>query len=141
MSTQNYEAEYDASDDEEMAAYLCASHLAAGFAMPMTLKAVIELGVLDIIANAGPGRQLSPAEIVSQIETENPMAPVVLDRLVRYLASSSVLTCSVTEGDSGRGERRYGLGPVCKFFISRTDAASLAPFILMNLAKVHQACW
>ncbi|ONK71820.1 uncharacterized protein A4U43_C04F12730 [Asparagus officinalis] len=132
----NYEDE-----DEEMAAFLSAVYIAGAYAVPMTLKAVIELGVLDIIANAGPGRQLSVVEIVSNICTNNAQAATVLDRMLRYLASSSILTCSGTEG-AGRVERRYGLSPVGKLFAGGKDGgASLAPLIIMNQHKARQASW
>lgn len=138
---------YDVSEEEEeeMSAFLSAGHLASAYALPMTLKAVIELGVLDIIANAGPpGTQLSPSEIASKIsDVTNPQAAVInLDRILRYLASSSVLTCSVVEGDGGVVvERKYGLTPVCKFFVTRPDGASLAPLVLLDQEKLRLDPW
>ncbi|XP_020260885.1 caffeic acid 3-O-methyltransferase-like isoform X2 [Asparagus officinalis] len=140
-STYQDDQQYDASADEEMAAFLSAVYIAGAYAVPMTLKAVIELGVLDIIANAGPGRQLSVAEIVSNICTNNAQAATVLDRMLRYLASSSILTCSGTEG-AGRVERRYGLSPVGKLFVGVKDGgASLAPLIIMDQHKARQDSW
>lgn len=141
-STAN-QLEYDASEDEEMAAFLSVAHWASGHAISMTLKAVIELGVLDIMDElAGPGRELSPAEIASKIpDTKNPQAAEVLDRMLRYLASKSVVTCSVVDDGTGRVERRYGLTPFCKFLVSGAGAASCAPFFLANVVKVDMESW
>nr|DAD35907.1 TPA_asm: hypothetical protein HUJ06_006547 [Nelumbo nucifera] len=80
---------------------LFAMQLASASVLPMVLKAAMELNVLEIIAREGPGAHLSPLEIAAHLSTQNPEAPVLLDRILRLLASHSVLTCSLhqTHGD------------------------------------------
>lgn len=67
--------------------------LVSALVLLMVLKSAIELGVLEIIAKAGPGALLSPSEIATRLQTDNPEAPLVLDRILHLLASYSILTC------------------------------------------------
>ncbi|KAK9140759.1 hypothetical protein Scep_010440 [Stephania cephalantha] len=62
-----------------------------------------------------------------------PKAHVALDRILGYLASHSVLTCSLSkEGVGGTdGERLYGLQPFCKYLVRDRDGRSLAPGTVM----------
>eukprot|EP01018_Ginkgo_biloba_P012159 Gb_36959 [translate_table: standard] len=109
--------------------------------LPMAMKAAVELDVLQIIANAGPGAQISPREIVTHIPTENPDAAITLDRILRVLASHSVLSSSVTTDENGKAERVYGLTPLCKYLVQNKDGVSLAPLVLMNQDKVFMESW
>ena len=115
--------------------------LASASVLPMALKAAIELDVLEIIAKSGAGGCLSPREIASQLPTKNPDAPTMLDRILRLLASYSILTCSLKAHDDGSVERLYGLAPVCKFLIKNQDGVSIAPLVLMNQDKVLMESW
>ncbi|KAK1282944.1 Caffeic acid 3-O-methyltransferase [Acorus calamus] len=125
------------SQEEEEEACLYSLRLASCPILPMTLKAVLELEVLEIIAGAGPGAQLSPAEVASKLPTTNPEAPAMLDRIFRLLASHSVLTCSVVDSQDGKPKSRlYGLAPVAKFLIKNEHGMSTAPLVLLNLHKV-----
>lgn len=128
------------STDEEACIY--AMQLASFSVLPMTLKSAIELGLFEIIARAGPGALLSPSEIAAQLPTENPQAPVMLDRILRLLASYSVVTCTVEAGGGdGRVERRYGAAPVLKFLTKNEDGVSMAALALMNQDKVLMESW
>ncbi|KAF3432730.1 hypothetical protein FNV43_RR23832 [Rhamnella rubrinervis] len=118
-----------------------ALQLTCASVMPMVLKSVLELDLLEIIAKAGPGAFVSPSDIASQLPTNNPDAPVILDRMLRLLASCSIFTCSWRTHPDGKVERLYGLGPVCKFFIKNEDGVSLAPLCLMNQDKVVMESW
>ncbi|XP_050237154.1 caffeic acid 3-O-methyltransferase [Mercurialis annua] len=125
--------------DEE--ANLFAMQLASASVLPMVLKSAIELDLLEIMAKAGPSALLSPSELASQLPTTNPEAPVMLDRILRLLASYNVLTCSLRTLGDGKIERLYGLGPVCKFLIKNEDGVSIAALCLMNQDKVLMESW
>ncbi|KAL5980974.1 hypothetical protein ACLOJK_028894 [Asimina triloba] len=107
----------------------------------MTLKAAIELDVLEIIAKAGPGAQLSPAEIAAHITTKNAAAPVMLDRILRLLASYSILTCTHRILENGQLERVYGLAPICKFLVRNEEGASMAPLLDFVHHEVFMETW
>ncbi|KAM0949490.1 putative caffeate O-methyltransferase [Dioscorea sansibarensis] len=127
---------------EDILAFADAMNLGCGIALPMTLKAMIELDVLEVMAAAGPGALLSPEEIASRIQSSNPDAHEVLDRMLRFLAANEVMKCEeVVVGDDGKSTRRYGLGPICKFFTKNEDGVSIAPLLLMHHSKVSADTW
>ncbi|XXG77574.1 hypothetical protein AAC387_Pa08g1702 [Persea americana] len=131
------------SNDEEEEDEDCmfAMQLASASAITMSLKAAIELDLLEIMARAGPGAHLSTAQIASQLPTENPDAPAMLDRMLRLLFCYSILTSSLVTREDGRAERLYGLAPVCKFLTKNGDGVSFAPFLVMNHDKVFMETW
>nr|TKR75038.1 caffeic acid 3-O-methyltransferase 1-like [Populus alba] len=132
------------SNEEEDYHLQYALQLASASTLPMVFKAVIELGVLEIIEKAGPGALLSASQIASQLPTQNnPDAPIVLDRILCLLASHSILTCSLaTENqDSDQVQRLYGLAPVAKYFIKKEDGGSLSPYFLVIQDKVTVDLW
>ncbi|KAK1305543.1 Caffeic acid 3-O-methyltransferase 1 [Acorus calamus] len=123
-------------EEVDEAAFHYSFKLASSPILPMTLKAVLELDLLEIIAAAGPGAQLSPAEVASKLPTTNPEAPAMLDRISRLLASHSVLTCSVVDGEDGKPKRLYGLTPVAKLLTKNEHGMSTAPLALLNFDRV-----
>lgn len=123
-----------APNSEEEAS--CMAMCLATWSVPsMVFKTVLELNVLDIIYNAGPSAQLSAADIVAQLPTTNPDAAAVLDRMLRLLASFTILTCTQLVQSDGQPKRLYGLGPVCQFLAKNDDEVSYAAFA--NLMHDH----
>nr|prf caffeic acid O-methyltransferase [Stylosanthes humilis] len=125
--------------DEE--ANLFAMQLASASVLPMVLKSAIELDVLEIIAKAGPGVHLSPADIAANVPTTNPDAAVMLDRMLRLLACYNILNHSLRTLPDGKVERLYGLAPVAKFLVKNEDGVSLSALNLMNHDKVLMESW
>ncbi|CAA6656101.1 unnamed protein product [Spirodela intermedia] len=82
--------------EQQQEAYNYAMELASATVLPRTLRTAIELNIFEIISRIGSG-------------AENPDAAVMVDRILRLLASYSILTCSVVDDDNGRVRRRYGL--------------------------------
>ncbi|KAK9271286.1 hypothetical protein L1049_026876 [Liquidambar formosana] len=74
-----------------------AIRLANAVVLPMAMKSALELKLLDIISAAGDGAFPSPSDISAQLPTNNLAAPVLLDRLLRPLASHSILKCSLRQ--------------------------------------------
>ncbi|CAA7391547.1 unnamed protein product [Spirodela intermedia] len=140
MRSVHYEARMTLLEEEQEAGNY-AMQLASATVLPMTLKAAIELNLLEIISRAGSGAQLIPEEIVVQLPTENPAAVIMVDRILRLLASYSILTCSVVDDDNGRVRRRYGLALVSWFLTTNKDDGSMAALALMNQDKVLMESW
>ncbi|KAJ8446400.1 hypothetical protein Cgig2_019293 [Carnegiea gigantea] len=132
-------AERTQMGEDEACSY--AMTVTSGSVPPMVLKAVIELDVLEIIKRAGPGAHLSPAEIAAQLPTTNPDAATMLDRMLRLLASYSILSYSLRTLPDGRVERLYGLAPVCQFLTKNEDGVTLGALSLMNQDKVLMESW
>ncbi|XP_010539738.1 PREDICTED: indole glucosinolate O-methyltransferase 4-like [Tarenaya hassleriana] len=135
--------------DDELG--LRAVRLANAAAFPMVFKAAIELGVLDTLCNAavsavGDGAWLSPSQIASGLPTEprNPQAPILLDRMLRLLASYSVVKCRARNHGVGKEvERVYAAEPICRFFLMKADEdlGSLASQVIVNLDSVFLNTW
>ncbi|CAH2047952.1 unnamed protein product [Thlaspi arvense] len=125
--------------DEETSLFVM--QLASASVLPMVLQSALELDLLEIMAK-NTSHQMSPAEIASHIPTKNPEAPAMLDRILRFLAAYSILTCSVRTLPGGDDiERLYGLGPVCKYLTKNEDGVSIAALCLMNQDKVFMESW
>ncbi|KAH7513628.1 hypothetical protein FEM48_Zijuj11G0001100 [Ziziphus jujuba var. spinosa] len=117
-----------------------AMQLASASVLPMVLKAAMELGVLEIIQKAGPAARLSAQEIASQLPTQNPEAPILVDRMLRLLSAHSLLTCSVSACQSDQ-QRLYALTPVSNYLLPNKDGVSLAPLLSLIQDKVFLVKW
>ncbi|PIM99563.1 Hydroxyindole-O-methyltransferase [Handroanthus impetiginosus] len=138
-STKNFAASTMDSSEEESC--LFAMQLASASVLPMVLKSAIELDLLELIKKSGAGAFVSPAELAAKLPTSNSEARVMLDRILRLLASYDVLACRLERLPDGGVERRYGLAPVCKFLTKNDDGVSMAPLLLMNQDKVLMESW
>ncbi|KAJ0013991.1 hypothetical protein Pint_20050 [Pistacia integerrima] len=58
----------------------------------MAMKAAIELGLFEIMAKTSPSHYLSSSEIASNLPAKNHDAPLIVERILRLLASHSILT-------------------------------------------------
>ncbi|GMN51037.1 hypothetical protein TIFTF001_020193 [Ficus carica] len=130
-------------EEEENFSY--AMQLVFSSVLSMSLQSAFELGVFDIIAKAGEGARLSPAEIAAQMAANNPEAPAMLDRILRALASHSILRCSVVgengDIDESNFQRLYSLNPVSKYFVTNEDGVSLGPLLALIQDKIFLNSW
>nr|AFD61598.1 caffeic acid 3-O-methyltransferase [Hevea brasiliensis]AGD80033.1 caffeic acid O-methyltransferase [Hevea brasiliensis] len=112
--------------------------------LPMVLKSALELNVIDIISTAGnSGASLSAPEIAQRIpEAKNPEAPVLLDRMLRLLATYDIVKCSSNTKENGEVERLYAPGPICKFLTkNKNGSGSAAPLLLLHHDEVFMKSW
>ncbi|MBA0581256.1 hypothetical protein Gorai_023439, partial [Gossypium raimondii] len=135
------EKETMSQEDQEEEVGKLAVRLANAVVLPMVLKSALELNIIDTISAAGDGAFLSPSQIASALPSKNPDAPVLLDRMLRLLASHSILKCSVKAKEKGEIERLYGAGPLCKFLVKNQDGGSIAPLLLLHHDQVFMQSW
>ncbi|KAG8503927.1 hypothetical protein CXB51_002262 [Gossypium anomalum] len=128
-------------EDQEEEVGKLAGRLANAVVLPMVLKSALELNIIDTISAAGDGAFLSPSQIASALPSKNPDAAVLLDRMLRMLASHSILKCSVKAKEKGEIERLYGAGPLCKFLVKNQDGGSIAPLLLLHHDQVFMQSW
>ncbi|PWA39440.1 caffeic acid 3-O-methyltransferase [Artemisia annua] len=114
-----------------------AMQLATSTSLAMVLVNTIKLNVFEAIAKAGFDAQLSAYEIASRLSIQNQDAPDMLDRMLRLLASHSIVTCSQGEHES-RPVRLYGLAPVAKYFILNEDGATLGSLMKLTQDKEYR---
>ena len=123
---------------DENFAYAC--EVMTGSVLHMTMKAVIKLGLLEIIAKAGPGAKLSASEIAAQLPaTKNKDAPTMLDRILGLLASYGIVECSLDDVDGSH--RLYGLNDVSKYFVPNQDGVSLGPVLALIQDEAFLDSW
>jgi len=143
--TVNFEANHLTQDvqNEEEDGILFGLNLVSSIMLPMTVRSAIELGIFDILAKAGENAKLSADDIAVEIKSKNQEAPVMLDRLMRLLASHSMLHCSVSEDQQGleSPQRLYSLAPASKYFVADADGVSFGPTLNLQLDKVFLGSW
>nr|XP_043612650.1 caffeic acid 3-O-methyltransferase-like [Erigeron canadensis] len=126
------------NDDEQ---FCRAMQMVTISSLPMVLLTAIKLKVLEVIAEAGPDAQLSANEIASSLSITNPDASVMLDRMLRLLASHSVVTCTKRDHLGEKPVRAYGLTPVAKYFVPNEDGVSLGPMMELVQGEVFIQSW
>ncbi|GMN61831.1 hypothetical protein TIFTF001_030916 [Ficus carica] len=77
------------------------------------------------------------------MSTNNPDAPIMVDRMLRILASHSVLSCYVVSDESAvsNARRLYSLCPVSNYFVTNEDGVSWGPLIPLEQGKVLMDSW
>ncbi|KAF5762938.1 putative caffeate O-methyltransferase [Helianthus annuus] len=120
--------------------YVYAMQLVSSSTLTMVLMNVIKLKVLEAIAEAGPDARLTAHEIVSRLKISNQDAPDMVDRMLRLLASYSIVTCTKGVHES-RPVRVYGLTPVARYFIPDEDGASLGTLLELGQDKAVADDW
>uniref|UniRef100_A0A0E0KMS6 O-methyltransferase domain-containing protein n=1 Tax=Oryza punctata TaxID=4537 RepID=A0A0E0KMS6_ORYPU len=134
-----------AAGDDEEAACLQAFELMCAFTVPMTLKAAIELGLIDALTAAAGGRALTADELAAQLPAaDKAEAASSVDRMLRLLASFNVVKCSTEAGPGGEPlQRRYSPAPVCRWFTGGGNShhGSLAPSFLFGVDEDYLCTW
>ncbi|TKW03172.1 hypothetical protein SEVIR_7G006100v4 [Setaria viridis] len=131
-----------AAVDGDEATCLHALELISSFAVSMTVKAAIELGLIDALSTAA-GRAMTADELSAQLPTaDKAEAAASVDRLLRLLASYNVVNCSTETGPSGEAlQRRYTATPVCRWLTSNSGEGSLAPLAMFAVDEDYLPSW
>lgn len=111
---------------------------------PMALKTAIELGLFKLLSDAGPGAQLSAEEFAARLTDDDSAGDFVaakLERILRLLASYSVLTWSTVTDSHGGSVLRYGASPVCKYLAPNEEGVSFASLGLLSTDWVAMESW
>ncbi|KAK8702857.1 hypothetical protein V6N13_021192 [Hibiscus sabdariffa] len=120
---------------KEDEACLRALQYANSTVLPFALKTAIDLDLLEIIAKSGPGSKVSAAEIVSKLPAKNPNAPDIVDRILRFLTTCSVLDCDLVTDRDGNAVRLYGVSSTGRYFLRNEEGISLVQYL--NMATTH----
>lgn len=127
------------SDEEDM---LLTIHLGGLKLVHYAVRTARDLDLFEIMAKARPlGTHLSPLDLASTVAPKNPDAPMMIDRLLRFLVAYSVCTCKLVKDEAGRESRAYRLGKVGKKLIKDEDGFSLAPYVLQRFLKPKGGVW
>ncbi|KAI3840972.1 hypothetical protein MKW92_031375 [Papaver armeniacum] len=113
--------------------------------IPMALRAAMELNVFQLISKFGTDAKVSASEIASKMPNtrSNPTADLYLDRILRLLGASSILSVSTRKKSNGGGndgvvhEKVYGLtNSSCCLVPREEDGVSLVEELLFTSDKV-----
>ncbi|KAK7315489.1 hypothetical protein VNO77_34039 [Canavalia gladiata] len=98
------------------------------------LNGAVELNLFDIIAKETTrGSLMSASDITSKMPTQHSELPNRLERMLRMLASYSLLTCATRSNSDGSIERVYGVSPVGKYFVPDESRGNFASFIATSV--------
>ncbi|KAL4285638.1 hypothetical protein HN51_053150 [Arachis hypogaea] len=135
-SSARKEEEYD-DDDACMYALL----LSTFQVFPFILNAAVELNLFDILSElATNGAYSSVSEIASKLPSQHPQLHSRLDRMLRVLASFSLLNSSVVVVDGDKVERLYSLSHAAKYFL-KNQSHNLAFFSNLNCHPALTRVW
>lgn len=141
MGSSSSENQFQTEQDQEQESFSYAVQIAQSTTLPMCMHAAIQLDIFEIIAKAGPDAKICPKEIAAQLPIKNnPEAASMLDRILRVLASHSIVGCSVSVGGHDH-QRLYSLTPVSKYFVRNEDGVSLGPLMNLPQDKVFLDSW
>jgi len=135
--TNNGEALQLKHVEEDHDGFLFAMNMASTVVYPLAVKTANELGIFEIMAKAGEGAKLSAEEIAERIDIKNPEAPTMVDRILRLLASHSMLSSCLGED----GKRLYSLTYASKCFVPDADGVSFGASLNLILGKVFLQSW
>ncbi|XP_027364674.1 isoliquiritigenin 2'-O-methyltransferase-like [Abrus precatorius] len=132
-STSDVAVKMSPNEEGEDEACLHALLLCIIQVLPSALNAAVELKLFDIIAKGTPnGETMSASQIASMLPNQHTDLPNRIERMLRLLASYSLLTSFTHTDEDGSIQRSYGLSPVGKYFVndeSKGCAATVTSFL------------
>ncbi|XP_010521261.2 PREDICTED: indole glucosinolate O-methyltransferase 4-like [Tarenaya hassleriana] len=150
-SNPNFKPNEEVEDDGYEGIW--AGRIANAIAFPMgredNQRDCVPHGFENRSASAGEGAWVSPSEIARRlpIKPTNPHAPMLLDRMLRLLASYDMVKCRTVQarenGRTGETESVYATKPICRFFLSNNnqDSGSVVPLYLVSQSDVYIKMW
>lgn len=143
-ASMNLEACWSDSE-EEASSFMTAQEVMTSHIVSMTLKAAMELGLIDALtAGAAAGHALTADELAAQLPAANKAeAAASVDRMLQFLASHGVVRCS-TEDGVGPGSaslHRYAPGPICRWLSTNQVEGSLASLAMFGFQQVILTPW
>ncbi|KAJ1421446.1 Winged helix-like DNA-binding domain superfamily [Sesbania bispinosa] len=122
---------------------LSAMVLGFNVVFPVVLNAAIELKLFEIIAkDSDDGGFMSAFEIASKLPTKHSDVPNRLDRVLRLLASYSLLTVSTLTNEDGRMVIVYGISSSGKYFVDDENGdGNLASFASFSCHHTLSGMW
>lgn len=132
--------------DAEETSFMAAQELANAHIVSMTVKAAMELGLIDLLSAAGA--TMTAEELVAQLPrkpaADTAEAVSAVDRMLRFLAAHGVVACSVEEAPADGGTalpRRYSKAPVCRWLSTDNGEGSLAALSMFGFQPAYLKPW
>nr|XP_043635433.1 caffeic acid 3-O-methyltransferase-like [Erigeron canadensis] len=129
---------YKMSEDEKVLRRV--NQIATQMVLPMVMRSAIELDLFEIMAKT-PGGQFSCHDLASSLPRQNQQTSVLIERILQFLASESILTSTLVEDEKGESKKLYGMTAVSNKFVRNADGTSHASLIFLGCDKVNMDCW
>ncbi|KAJ0578139.1 putative caffeate O-methyltransferase [Helianthus annuus] len=129
---------YKMSEEEE--GLLRVNQITMGMLLPMVIKTAIELNIFEIMAKT-PGGNFSSLDLASSLPRQTQETPLLIERILRFLASHSVVTSTVVEDEHGDSKNLYGMTALSYNYVRRQEGTSHASSLLFIYDKVLVNCW
>ncbi|KAJ7520832.1 hypothetical protein O6H91_19G024400 [Diphasiastrum complanatum] len=100
----------------------------------LILRAVVVLGVPEILARQGPGASLSAAQIAARLPNCAHPNVGALDCILKYMARRNVFQLIGSDE-----EPQYGLNDVSRWLVG--NVGNVSPILLLHTHEVHMAAW
>ncbi|XP_020207924.1 isoliquiritigenin 2'-O-methyltransferase [Cajanus cajan] len=140
MVSINGEGELVPNEASNKEAHLSALLLANNQMLTVVMNAAIELNLFEIIGNNDAF--MSASEIASKMAIEHySELPNRLERMLRLLASHSLLTCATRTTADGNIERVYKVSSVGKYFVTDESGGTLASFTSLLCSRAMSQVW
>ncbi|KAI4346404.1 hypothetical protein L6164_007301 [Bauhinia variegata] len=141
IENNNNHHQVKAPTKEEDDACIYAMLLSSFNVFPSIVNAAIELNLFDIISQSTlSGAYVSPSEIASHLPAHHTQLIDRLDRMLRVLASFSVLDSTTRTNKDGHVERLYRLSLAGKYFV-QNQVESLASFSNLTCHPASVQVW
>ncbi|KAJ9564875.1 hypothetical protein OSB04_000841 [Centaurea solstitialis] len=112
----------------------------SGIVLPMVVKTAMELDLFEIMAKT-PGARFSSYDLASKLPSQTPQTRHLLERILRFLATQSILESSIETDEHGNSKSLYSMTPVSNHFVLKQDGTSLGSLVLLIYDKVLVDCW
>ncbi|KAJ0528554.1 uncharacterized protein LOC110883924 isoform X2 [Helianthus annuus] len=132
------ERKKDAVQEEE--GLLKTNQIVGGMILPMAIKTAIELDLFETMAKT-PGGRFSCFDLASSLPRQTHETPVLIERILRFLAGHSILTSTVVKDEHGVSKNMYGMTKVSNYYVRKQDGTSHASTLLLIYDKVFVDCW
>ncbi|KAJ0742343.1 putative caffeate O-methyltransferase [Helianthus annuus] len=129
---------YNMSEEEE--GLLKTNQIVGGMILPMAIKTAIELDLFETMAKT-PGGRFSCFDLASSLPRQTHETPVLIERILRFLAGHSILTLTVVKDEHGDSKNMYGMTKVSNYYVRKQDGTSHASTLLLIYDKVFVDCW
>ncbi|KAJ0882198.1 putative caffeate O-methyltransferase [Helianthus annuus] len=129
---------YKMSEEEQE--LLRVNQITVGILLPMVIKTAIELDLFEIMAKT-PGGNFSSFDLASSLPRQTQETPVLIERILRFLSSHSVVTSTVVKDEHGDSKNLYGMTALSYKYVRRQDGTSHASSLLFINDKVLVNCW
>ncbi|KAJ0528543.1 putative caffeate O-methyltransferase [Helianthus annuus] len=120
---------------EEEEGLLRVNQINGGIVLPMVIKTAIELDLFEIMAKT-PGSNFSCFDLASSLPKQTHETPALIERILRFLASHSVLTSTVVKDEHGDSRNLYGMTAMSNNYVRKQDGTSHASSVLLLYDKV-----